>query len=613
MKRFVILFYVCISLSALSQNKMQVSSLEASAVATKVLKQTSKRYISTQPEIVEIETLYYGEHIALYEVIFEKGENVIISGSKSAKPVLAICHESNGESALKNINDLPGGYRYFIEKMYQELCHCFDTTIPENRGWRLYLHQMNDSLFYNHRNIAEYMLKTKWDQSEGNRNCGCYTEHGLEEVYNKYTPLSNGDCEECHEVDKHYPTGCTVTALGQIMNYWQHPVLILGNTQIDWCNMPDTVDCLITTVEEKEAVAQLMQILGKKLGTTYGSLRNDNHCYGYLDPPTTMNTLSDYFGYSEDMDCIYRAWYIGSWKNAIKDEIDAGRPVLYWAIEDNPFIGAHTFVCDGYDADNDWFHFNWGHGEGGTWVSIDSIVEGYHQHWTRYESAMIKLEPNIYTDICNVTIPLELFFNTYYSAHIENYNSNTPQSSLIPCPYQLTPKTMTILTSASPTSRSEFRTIPSTATAEYRAHEEIHLQDGFTVERGAEFTAQIEPCANCESTRGVEDGSIGEIENEQEESMPDMAVGRPNIATGRSFTETVLYPNPTDGEVSLIVDGKVQTIVIYNAMGRPVGGWNLRTITPNHVTLEVSSLTRGSYIVRIHTPMGVTSRKLVVQ
>lgn len=350
------------------------------------------------------------------------------------------------------------------------------------------------------------------------------------------------------------------------------------------------------------------RILGKELGTSCGSLRNSDQCYGYLNPSTTMRKLSDYFGYSEDMDCIYRAWYIGSWKDAIKDEIVAGRPVLYWALEDNPLIGAHTFVCDGYEADNDLFHFNWGHGDEGTWVSIDNIVEDYHRHWTRYESAMIKIKPAVQLDICDINLPFEVFYNAYYMYHIQDYNSN---SLLSPAPFKLTPKTMTTLTSASSTSRPEFRTIPFYATAKYRAHEEIVLQDGFMVERGAEFTAQIVPCANCGDYRAAPPTIVGNMEGDAAEPIPETSAG-PSAKTDRSMTPPdQVYPNPTDGEVTVHADGEVQGIVIYNMQGLPVGGWKLLTMTSGRVTLDVSPLSAGTYLVRVATPQAVVSRKVV--
>ena len=224
---------------------------------------------------------------------------------------------------------------------------------------------------------------------------------------------------------------------------------------------------------------------------------------------------------------------------------------------------------------------------------------------------MIKISPSSNPNICNANLTLDDFYNYYYMAHIHNYSSNTPFQMLNPAPYAITPQTMTSLISASNLNREEFRAIPANVTAEYRAHEEIHLQDGFTVERGAEFTAHIEPCANCESNRAV-DVTADTEDEDTDETMQEMATGRGHPLEQSSTQSDIIYPNPTDGELSIGVDGEVQAIVIYNAMGHPIGGWKLRAISTDRITLDLSPLPTGTYIIRIQTNNGTTAKRLVV-
>ena len=597
-----------------SQNDMHVTAAEAANMAELALARIEQQRRESQLEVLNTMAWYYKGDVAIYEVLFASGESVIVSGNKATQPILAIDYNSNGVSVLLNQDSLPDGYRYMLYQLYREVCLCFDSGFHEHKGWQRLV--QSDEIPKQNRSIYGPYLTTKWTQSNGNKNCECSNDGYYEEVYNKYMPLSNGDCASCGTADTRYPTGCTVTALGQIMNYWKHPLLFLGEKQIDWCNMPDSVDCKITTELEKEAVAQLMGLLGRTLGTTYGTLRNlDDHCYGYLNPASTTDKLVNTFGYDESVNCIYRAWYIGSWHNTIKEEIISGRPVLYWAVEDNPSNGAHTFVCDGYDSANDLFHFNWGHGNSGSWCSIhtDSIIEGPNAHWTRYESAMIKLQPRIISDVCDARVPLEVFYHGYYSLNIIGYNENTPSVFLNPKPYGITPLTMTILESASATSRSEFRTIPNGTSAVYQAHKEIRLNNGFTAERGCDFTARIEPCEMCEGrnlTEGITetlimDGLGRENQNNPGETEAD-ACPQPQP------TPDGLYPNPTDGKVTATTDGKADAIVIYTMDGRPIGGWNILSLDDNQVTLDVSTLPSAPYLLTIRTPNGITTKKLVV-
>ena len=168
---------------------------------------------------------------------------------------------------------------------------------------------------------------------------------------------------------------------------------------------------------------------------------------------------------------------------------------------------------------------------------------------------------------------------------------------------------MNKLTSASASSQSSWRTIPYNATATYQAHEEVHLRDGFTVERGADFTARIVPCPNCDN-RETENPETTETPDNA--TPPETASGHPLPATDYQPTTTDLYPNPTDGEVTVGVDGEVQSIIIYNMMGRPVGGWNIRSLASDQIVLDLSPLPAGTYILRVQTPMGTSAKRLVV-
>ena len=172
---------------------------------------------------------------------------------------------------------------------------------------------------------------------------------------------------------------------------------------------------------------------------------------------------------------------------------------------------------------------------------------------------------------------------------------------------------MTKLISASPSSPASWRTIPTGATATYQAHEEVLLQDGFTVEAGVEFTAEIVPCPNCETRNGdaTPDEDFSQAVADGGGNEAEMYVDA--VAPTTAAPLSVLYPNPASGEVTVSVDGCVQSIVIYNAQGQPVGGWKNISLAEASATLDVGTLPAGPYLVRIATPAGSVTRKLVVQ
>ena len=169
---------------------------------------------------------------------------------------------------------------------------------------------------------------------------------------------------------------------------------------------------------------------------------------------------------------------------------------------------------------------------------------------------------------------------------------------------------MAYLYSADPTDRYIYRTIPDGATATYQAHVEVNLRDGFTVERGAEFTARIVPCPNCEENR--EAGSPETASAPSNTVPPETATAHPQPTTDYQLPTIDLYPNPTSGEVTVGVDGEVQSIIIYTPMGLPVGGWRLLSIAPDRVTLDLSPLPAGTYILHVQTPMGLSTKRFIV-
>ena len=68
------------------------------------------------------------------------------------------------------------------------------------------------------------------------------------------------------------------------------------------------------------------------------------------------------FGYrSTAQDVSKNGWSssytTAQWEALIKEELDAGRPILYSASD--PSEGGHAFICDGYNS-NGYFHFNLG-------------------------------------------------------------------------------------------------------------------------------------------------------------------------------------------------------------------------------------------------------------
>lgn len=166
-------------------------------------------------------------------------------------------------------------------------------------------------------------------------------------------------------------TGCVATAMAQIMKYHKWPerapegtggYLVSGKPKtindmseefetFDWDKMRDSYK-KFGSDPQKEAVANLMAACGAGVWMQYESGASG----AYVSDVAT--SLVQNMGYDENVSYVLRdAFPNDEWLNLIKSELREGRPVLY-AGSSNA-MGAHAFVCDGYDG-NGLFHINWG-------------------------------------------------------------------------------------------------------------------------------------------------------------------------------------------------------------------------------------------------------------
>lgn len=188
-------------------------------------------------------------------------------------------------------------------------------------------------------------------------------------------------------------TGCTATAMAQVMNYHEWPVTGTGSNSYTvgytinsnsvnvtfssdfsthtygWANMKDNYSDNYSA-EEATAVAMLMHDCGVALYSTYGS---STGAYTYMPG----SALIEHFGYDKSLMVRNKDHYTQTeWDNLLRAELDQHRPLLYSGQAPDQKSG-HAFVCDGYD-DAGYFHFNWGWGGSydGWFVTSSLIPQG---------------------------------------------------------------------------------------------------------------------------------------------------------------------------------------------------------------------------------------------
>ena len=195
------------------------------------------------------------------------------------------------------------------------------------------------------------LLATTWDQGD---------------PYNAYCPTMDSQTAL---------TGCVATAMAQIANYYKYPttqvpnltaytsatnkinVSAWGATTFDWDNMLDSYSGSYTNAQ-KTAVATLMRYCGQAAQMDYGFTSvayNGDALYGFKQK----------LGYNANADFKSAASYsTDGWEDLIYKEVREGRPVYYSALngDEGCDVSGHAFVIDGYRADGNYFHVNWGWG-----------------------------------------------------------------------------------------------------------------------------------------------------------------------------------------------------------------------------------------------------------
>lgn len=204
--------------------------------------------------------------------------------------------------------------------------------------------------------------------------------------YNDLCPLVDGGMRAV--------AGCVSTAASQIVFYWHRdnptetlfdtPVYPYGiapvtnsvpaGTPLRWNLIRDTYYGY-ETEDEREAVAVLVYVVGTSGWLSYGA-STGGQINDMISPFDRQFRLAA--TYTKKSDFTQQQW-----EQLLYDELVSGRPVLYSGT--SPEGGSHAVVVDGYDAQNNLFHFNfgWGGHEDGYYTVNDSTgMDGYCENQT---------------------------------------------------------------------------------------------------------------------------------------------------------------------------------------------------------------------------------------
>ena len=326
--------------ATLAAEASQISPRQAEAIASQFANSTPRlKAYGTSHSAAAMKVAYTkmsatdGENLLHVVNRGDDGGYVVVAGDDAA-PNVVLGYSTGGTFDYETA---PENLRWWLDEYGRQMEYMIENGITAAE-------QASAPTF--DRNV-EPMITTKWNQDA---------------PYNNMCPELNG---------RRTYTGCVATAMAQVMNYHEWPVrgtgshkytdeegcgrelsANFGETTYRWDLMLDTYDAN-SSQESQDAVATLMYHCGVSVDMTYMQQAS-----GALSG-NAAQALVQYFGYPADVQILSRDYRTyDEWITLIKNEIDAGRPVLFGA---QSTAGGHEFVIDGYNTDG-YFHVNWGWG-----------------------------------------------------------------------------------------------------------------------------------------------------------------------------------------------------------------------------------------------------------
>ena len=326
---------------------------------------------------------------------------VIVAADDAATPILGYS-TSNG---IFHTAELPDNLRGWLSHYTEEIKYAQKNNLEADQKtaseWQKLIAGVSPKSTKGAKAV-EPLVGTQWDQDA---------------PYNNKCPYDKYNGQSVRAV-----TGCVATAMAQVMKYWEWPIKGTGSktytctslssqvsnrtvtanfdTLYYWDRMPAGGTITPTSnwnAQQKNAVALLMFHCGASVNMSYsfgGSAAIQSNA---------VNAFKNYFYYAKEATYNYKSSTSDNvWKTTLKNELDARRPMVYGGAASDGSDG-HSFVCDGYDASEN-FHFNWGwSGSGDGYFALNSLNPGQGgigssgYNFTYYQDCITKIMPGIQT------------------------------------------------------------------------------------------------------------------------------------------------------------------------------------------------------------------------
>ncbi len=344
--------FVALQLSVMSAFAVTVDRSDAQKAAERFIESRSHR------DLMVSTTQTVGD--GMYIVNFAPQGWVIVSADDVVKPIIG--YSLNGSL---DRNRVPENMSYMLDSYQVQINRIVSTNSTRIKAWDNPVHAESRA-----GNAVEPLIKVRWNQPA---------------PFNAYCPRKTA------------LVGCVAVAMSQAMSVQQYPARPKGSvsyTRANYGRLSNNFDEqraynwgeIMSGANNYDEAARLMYHAGMSVKMDYGE---DGSGIPSSQVSLISNALKDNFGYSDDVTYYWRDEYRGDWRQLLTNELNAGRAIVYNAIDSKGGYG-HSFNVDGYD-ENGLFNINWGWGGyGNGYFSIDNLRDGQmNMNYDSYHVAVV--------------------------------------------------------------------------------------------------------------------------------------------------------------------------------------------------------------------------------
>ena len=357
----------------------EISKQEAVQIAQQFVplsssQQTGKRAAAESSTIVYTQMMPGSDRAAFYIVNVGDNAFVLVSADDVAQQVLGYSFNRNFPVKADGSIELPAHIKGFLEDLAAQV----KVAVNDGGRTKAVMHQAPRRAA-NLPESVDPLITTTWDQGQ---------------YYNALCPV------DAEGPGNHVWAGCVATAMAQIIKFWE-PTQKRGRhnyttdkygflevnfaeSSFDYANMPNALTAE-STEAQVNAVAKLMYQCGVACNMEYGPKESGSY------DTEARAALINYFGFNPDMGFAEkRNFTTEDWNTMLRENLAAHHPVMYSGRKGK--VG-HSFICDGYKADN-FFHFNFGWGGNfDGWFLTSAIDPTGDNGYNSEQAAMVDIIP----------------------------------------------------------------------------------------------------------------------------------------------------------------------------------------------------------------------------